>query len=354
LAERLYVNLEAAKPRCGALLCEKRLDGKGYVCIDTEPSADSAEAELVSGDPLRPLQCSAPAWVEVDGARPELPWADQVYRLAHGRLLARACLDSLPATSWPDIHSLTLVAARSCGRGRKRLGLPDAYSARIACIPPPGSPPERFIASVLHEGCRAVEIRLDLLGWGPREAATVAESLSSQGIQVIATLRSAEEGGRYRGDPREKLDILLKLLDHGVSLVDFEYRFPLLDEALASAPGRVIVSAHYFNYTPPAEALYAVAGDMIRREAAVAKIVAYARSHTDVYRLVGLNVKWPRRAAAFPMGPPAGYGRLLALLLGAALVYAPLETPVAPGQVAFSKLVSMLREALGAQPRNGA
>ena len=231
---------------------------------------------------------------------------------------------------------------------RRRGGdLLDQLLERVACIPPWPRGPQEAAEAVLAAGCRVAEARLDLQPWSRAEARVFAEALAASGVRVVATLRDAREGGRYRGPPREKLDQLLYMLDAGAWMIDVEYRFPLLDEALASAPGRVIASAHFMDYTPWPEALYAAAGDMLRRGAAIAKIVAYAQRIEDNWRLLGVNVKWPGRAAAFAMGPLGRLSRLLAPLLGAALVYAPLGEAVAPGQLGFRELLGLWEKLLG-------
>lgn len=213
---------------------------------------------------------------------------------------------------------------------------------RVACIPEP-VPPSQLAEAVAREGCRVVELRLDLLGYGLSEAQRAVEELSSRGIRAIATLRDSREGGRYSGPDREKLDTLLSLLDHGAWLIDVEYRFSLLDEALQAARGRVIVSMHDFRWTPPPEVLYSYAGDMIRRGAAVAKVVTTARTLEDIWKVLGINSRWPGRAAAFAMGRLGRLSRILAPLMGGALTYASLGEPVAPGQLTLRELLQAWR-----------
>jgi 3-dehydroquinate dehydratase-1 len=214
---------------------------------------------------------------------------------------------------------------------------------RVACIPPVSTSPAEAVEAVARASCRVAELRLDLQPWSPEQAASAVETLSSRGVRVVVTLRDYREGGRYRGGDEEKLELLSYLVDRGAWLADFEYRFPLLDEALHSLPGRVLVSVHFMEYTPWPEILYAMAGDMLRRGARVAKLVSYARSLEDNWRLLGVNIKWPGRAAAFAMGPQGRPSRILAPLLGAALVYAPLGEAVAPGQLSLRELIEAWR-----------
>ncbi|KSW12420.1 hypothetical protein CF15_06750 [Pyrodictium occultum] len=213
---------------------------------------------------------------------------------------------------------------------------------RVACIPRP-APPGRLAEEALSAGCRLVELRLDILGYSRAEARQALERLSPHGVRVIATLRDAGEGGRYSGPAEEKLETLLYMLDHGAWLIDVEYRFPLLDEALRQAPGRVLASIHDFRWTPPPEVLYSYAGDMLRRGAAVAKIATMARSLGDNWRILGVNARWPGRVAAFAMGRRGRLSRILAPLIGGALTYASLGDPVAPGQLSLEELLEAWR-----------
>ena len=217
--------------------------------------------------------------------------------------------------------------------------LPSWLTERVACIPPPGTGAGEAERLIHEAGCRVAELRLDLQSWSPGEAGGLVESLSSKGVRVIVTLREEAEGGRYRGGAEEKLSLLGGLLDHGAWLADVEYGFPLFDEAIKALGGRVLASIHFTSYTPWPEVLYSLAGDMIRRGARIAKVVAYARSLEDNWKILGVNVRWPGRATGFAMGPRGRLSRVLAPLMGGALVYAPLGRSVAPGQLSLEQLV---------------
>ena len=213
---------------------------------------------------------------------------------------------------------------------------------KVACIPP-RAPPEELARVVEQHGCRVVELRLDLLGYTREEAERTVMLLAERGARVIATLRDRREGGEYSGPDEEKLDTLLGLLDKGAWLIDLEYRFPLLDRALQEARGRVIVSYHDYRWTPPPEVLYSYAGDMIRRGAAIAKIVTMARRLSDNWRLLGLNAWRKGRIVAFAMSEKGRLSRILAPLIGAPFTYASLGEPVAPGQLVLKELLEAWR-----------
>jgi len=213
---------------------------------------------------------------------------------------------------------------------------------RVACTTPPGTRPQKLLRMVAGTGCRVVELRLDLLNYSRDEARRVAEELASRGVRVIATLRDRREGGAYSGPDEDKLQALLGLVDHGAWLIDLEYRFNLLDEALRQTR-KVIVSFHDYRWTPPPEILYSYAGDMLRRGAAIAKIVTTAHRLSDNWKILGLNAWRPGRVTAFAMGERGRLSRILAPLLGAPLTYAALGEPVAPGQLGLRELLEAWR-----------
>lgn len=221
---------------------------------------------------------------------------------------------------------------------------------RVACVDARPQPPERLASRAAEAGCRVLEARLDLLGYTREETRRLLEEASSRGLRVIATLRCAAEGGRWAGSPREKLDRLLHAAEHGAWLVDVEYRSPVLDEALASLPGRVLASIH-LDHTPWPEILYSYAGDMIRRGARIAKIVTTARTLGDNWRVLGVNARWPGRAAAFAMGPRGRLSRVIAPLMGGALTYASIGEASAPGQLSLAELLEAWRLLGALQPR---
>ena len=220
---------------------------------------------------------------------------------------------------------------------------PSEAMSKVVCVDAAPQPPGRLIGNAAGHGCRLLELRLDLLGWGRAELREALEEAGSRGIRVIATLRERAEGGRWSGDPGEKLDMLAYAAEHGAWLVDVEYSFPLFDEALERLRGRVLASIHFTETTPMPEILYSYAGDMLRRGASIAKIVAYARSLEHNWRLLGINAKWPGRVTAFAMGPQGRLSRILAPLMGAAFTYASIGRASAPGQLSLGDLLTAWR-----------
>jgi len=212
----------------------------------------------------------------------------------------------------------------------------------VVCVEARPLPPGELARRYAEAGCLLAEVRADLLGYGRRDTRLVLELLQERGVAAIYTLRDAGEGGRYTGPPGEKLGLLLYAAEHGALLVDVEYRFPLLDEALGSLGGHALVSIH-LSMTPWPEILYSYAGDMLRRGARVAKIVTTARSLEDNWRVLGVNARWPGRATAFAMGLPGRLSRILAPLMGGVFTYATVGEPSAPGQLTLAELLEAWR-----------
>ena len=197
--------------------------------------------------------------------------------------------------------------------------------------------------------CGIIEVRADLLR-DPRSSLRLVEEVAARGRRALLTLRERGEGGGYAGPVGEKVDLLLRGLDAGAWMVDAEYSFSGLGELLSSAPGRVLVSLH-LGWTPEPELLYALAGDMLRLGAAVAKLVTRPRSVAENIRLLHLNAWRPGAIIAFGSGPAGMLSRVLAPVYGAPFTYAALGRG-APGQPHYGSVLEAWRLlGLGGQPK---
>ena len=73
--------------------------------------------------------------------------------------------------------------------------------------------PDAFRA-LRDSGMDIAEIRLDMSGaQTPREAAELTGAFAGAGVPLIATARSALEGGRWTGDEKSRRDVLLAALE---------------------------------------------------------------------------------------------------------------------------------------------
>jgi 3-dehydroquinate dehydratase/shikimate dehydrogenase len=185
-------------------------------------------------------------------------------------------------------------------------------------------------ASCLPQGA-VVELRLDEMSEEP-EFRALRSCL--EGRTLIATVRSASEGGAFRGHPGEAQRLLSKALDAGFELADVEFRRDGGDTAARSSPSRKILSLHDTEGIPAD--VSALVARMLATPARFVKLVATANDSGDARRLLELQVAHrDGRLAVFGMGEAGIATRVLAPYLGAALAFGALlpGRMTAPGQL---------------------
>lgn len=157
----------------------------------------------------------------------------------------------------------------------------------------------------------------------------------------IVTNRRKEEGGKFRGGEKERLEILQRAVDLGAAYVDVEMSSArrLLHNLIKNKEEtRVILSIHDFGGTPSPGALRALCGRMMRYGADVLKIVTFARTFEDnlkVLSLIPYARERKQEIVAFCMGGKGKMSRIFAPFMGAAWMYASLDRKrtSAPGQL---------------------
>ncbi len=184
----------------------------------------------------------------------------------------------------------------------------------------------------LSHGSDLVELRLDLIWDSPPGIETINDLLRGFRDRSIITWRSEGHGGKGRPPDLN----WLKSLESVARFIDIEYEFAAMGVRLPNS----IVSWHDPSGTPESSKLRYLA-DRIMELGEISKIVTYARSEEDAYRVLRLyrEVRWPGKLIAFSMGRKGSFSRRIAPFLGSPIVYAYLDEPVAEGQIS-------LREAL--------
>jgi 3-dehydroquinate dehydratase-1 len=194
-----------------------------------------------------------------------------------------------------------------------------------------------------------IEARIDLFSsHDTAHVEAVLQRLGAAGAPIIATIRVAAEGGRWRGTEIEREALFLRILPL-VHAVDVEFACPAVARrvgAAARARGRaVIVSAHDFERTPPATTLrrriataHALGADMV-------KLAAHARTLDDVATLLRLLLDTREiPLALLALGPVGTLSRVFFPAAGSVLTYAFAAGDVAtgPGQIALPELHAAL------------
>ncbi len=199
----------------------------------------------------------------------------------------------------------------------------------------------RMVHKASRLGADLAEIRLDYLD----EKDAIGEIVEGSEMPLIATFRSAKNGGARHSTEKERVGVLTNAAKVGFDYVDVEVdtgNLSSLIRDLNTTGAKTIASHHDFAKTP---------SDIeIRRRlqlcqdsgATVLKLVTTAKKLEDNLRLLNLIVKLgkARKLVCFAMGKIGISSRILSPVYGAALTFASLDekTLVASGQISVSAM----------------
>lgn len=197
----------------------------------------------------------------------------------------------------------------------------------------------------IRPGVDLVELRIDQFARPDTGGVeTVARALARSGRPLLATVRSAAEGGATFLDDPTRASLWRAALPH-VAAIDVEIRCAAKFEQLfqeARRSGRLVVlSYHNFQRTPTFPQLEELFRRARARGADVVKLATHAAKAEHVWRLAQFT--WAHRqfpVVTMAMGPLGPLSRLLLPLLGSRWVY----TSVRPahGQIALPRLLADL------------
>ena len=175
-----------------------------------------------------------------------------------------------------------------------------------------------------------IELRLDLFSTFPDE-----RKISGIEKPIIVTIRRVEDGGKYDGDERERIDMLLRYSRYA-SYVDLEC--DLEDEPFKSIRCSKIESYHNFKETPSYEFLK----DLVEgRRGEIFKIATLGRERGDFLKIAKILCEYDD-VVAFLMGEDFAWTRILACFLGSPFVYCSIGKSIAPGQLDAFKVRKIL------------
>lgn len=191
-----------------------------------------------------------------------------------------------------------------------------------------------------------VELRIDRFErHEPSYVREVCEEARRHGLPLIATVRSADEGGEATLADGARLAIFEAILPL-VEGVDIELRAAIRDRVVSLARehgGLVIASHHDFVATPPDDALVRLIDDAERAGADVTKIAVTVPDAPALDRLLGiLRAERHRGLILIGMGGAGAASRVFFPLFGSLLTYAFAERAVAPGQLSLDELSAEL------------
>jgi 3-dehydroquinate dehydratase-1 len=192
-----------------------------------------------------------------------------------------------------------------------------------------------------EQGADLIELRLDLFSGDPVEQTRRCREQVT--LPLIATLRSAEEGGRYFGNAdewMERMSPLVSLVDY----IDIEQRFSGNAPAIRAGGKQVIASCHearmlHLDELFQVERNLRVFGDM-------PKIIVTPQSEDDLIDLISFTSAVKKPICTGVMGSQFRYARAILPLFGSEFVYCHTGTPAADGQYSVGEFMQ-LRKLLG-------
>ncbi len=187
----------------------------------------------------------------------------------------------------------------------------------------------KAIAAAKKNGADLLELRIDCLK-----------------RQVIATIRSKAEGGKYNLKDAERLRIFKAIMPL-VDAVDIELSSKrILKDVIKEAhrfKKRVIVSYHDFRNTPAEGQLSAIIKNSRDAGGDIVKIAAFAKDKRDIIRLASLNISH-NDIITIAMGRLGVVSRLFFPMLGSLLTYCSVTKSSAPGQMPLKTAAKLLKE----------
>ena len=216
----------------------------------------------------------------------------------------------------------------------------------MICIPIMAKNTEEAFGKIARANPLAdiLEFRLDVM-----DSFRLAEMVQTASRPVIATYRSASEGGRSPAGDEARTRHLLNAFENGADFVDVEYRLPFeCREAIFKKLGpRAIISVHLLDKTPCYERLEETLKNLAGTGAPIVKIVTRARKPADnlqVLALIPAAQELGVKIITFCMGSLGRISRIASPLLGAYLTFASLEKgeESADGQIPAAEMRRVL------------
>nr|WP_319375507.1 type I 3-dehydroquinate dehydratase [uncultured Methanoregula sp.] len=191
-----------------------------------------------------------------------------------------------------------------------------------------------------QQGADMIELRLDLVETGPEEA--VQQCRKHSNLPVIATFRSAQEGGRYFGNGDEwekKIRSVLPLVEY----VDVEQQF-MRNAACVKEAGKKIIASHHAPIMMPLPVLFVLEREL-RAYGDIVKIIVTPQNENDIIELIAFTHEIKMPICTGVMGSKFRFARAVLPLFGSEFVYCHVGKTTAEGQYSveeFRQLVKLL------------
>jgi 3-dehydroquinate dehydratase-1 len=187
------------------------------------------------------------------------------------------------------------------------------------------------------QGADMVELRFDLIEGDPVSSVNICKKECS--LPVIATIRSAQEGGQFFGDTvswYEKIRPLIPLVD----VVDIEQQFEPY-ASFVKEEGKTIIASHHYSDMMMLPELFDTERKL-RAYGDIVKIIVTPKNQEDIIELIAFTHAIKKPLCTGVMGGQFRYARAILPLFGSDMVYCHVGTPTAHGQYSVQEFVRLM------------
>jgi 3-dehydroquinate dehydratase-1 len=188
-----------------------------------------------------------------------------------------------------------------------------------------------------EQGADIVELRFDLMAGDPVNLVQTCKERCS--LPVIATIRSAQEGGQFFGDAKEwfeKIEPIVPLVDY----IDIEQRFasyaPQIKEAVKN-----IIASHHTGEMISLHDLFMLEREL-RTYGDMIKIIVTPGDEEDIIDLISFTHTIQKPLITGVMGTKFRYARAILPLFGSQFVYCSAGTATADGQYSITDFIRLM------------
>ena len=188
------------------------------------------------------------------------------------------------------------------------------------------------------QGAGIIELRFDLMDGDPVEIVQQCKTTSS--LPIIATIRSAQEGGRYFGSPEEwaqKIAPVIPIVDY----VDIEQQFAKQAAPVKEA-GKKIIASHHSAQMMPLHVLFVLEQEL-RSYGDIPKIIVTPNNEDDLIDLIAFTRAAKKPICTGVMGTSFRCARAILPLFGSEFVYCHTGVPTAAGQYSVEEFVTLAK-----------
>jgi len=192
-------------------------------------------------------------------------------------------------------------------------------------------------ARAQEQGADIVELRFDLMAGDPVNLLQTCKDVCS--LPVIATIRSAQEGGQFFGDAGEWFERIRPVIPQ-VDYIDIEQRFASYALRMKEA-GKQIIASHHSGQMMALHEMFMLERNL-RTFGDIVKIIVTPRNEEDIIELIAFTHAIKKPVCTGVMGAQFRYARAILPLFGSELVYCNVGTATAAGQYTVEEFIKLM------------